>query len=56
MAVSTLFLAQEPPIDIGQKPHYNAITTFVPKTDGERTAGKSLQLFLKHTKGYVSVT
>jgi hypothetical protein len=50
MGLSTLVLAQEPPIDIGQKPPYNAMTTFVPKSAGERTAGKSLQLVLKYTK------
>jgi hypothetical protein len=56
IGVSTLVVAQEPPIDIGQKPPYNAITTFVPKSVGERTAGKSLQLVLKYKKDYGSNT
>jgi hypothetical protein len=56
VGVSTLALAQEPPIDIGQKPPYNAVTTFIPKSVGDRTAGKSLQLVLKYTKDYGSNT
>jgi hypothetical protein len=56
MGLSTLVLAQELPIDIGQKPPYNAITTFVPKSVGERTAGKLLQLVVKYTKDYGSNT
>ena len=56
IGASSLALAQEPPIDIGQKPPYNAVTTFVPKSVGERTAGISLQLVLKYTTGYSSNT
>jgi hypothetical protein len=52
MGFSTLVLAQEPPIDIGQKQPYNAMTTFVPKPGAE----KSLKLVLKYTKGYGSNT
>ena len=55
IGASSLALAQEPPIDIGQEP-YNATTTFVPKTVGDRTPGKSLQLFLKYTKDHVSIS
>jgi hypothetical protein len=56
IGASSLALAQEPPIDIGQKPPYNATTTFVPKTVGDRTPGKSLQLVLKYTQDYGSNT
>ncbi len=56
MGVSTLVLAQEPPIDIGQKPPYNGITTFVPRSAGETSAGKSLQLVLKYTRDGASNT
>jgi len=50
MGLSTLAMAQEPPIDIGAEAAYNTMTTFVPKYGWRKNRGKSLQLVLKYTK------